>query len=84
MSRRSEDEMRTALRQAGAITSFESQRSIRRTLILAHRLYDAMLRMTPAARSRRIELIDAIFGRLSTPGTSSPVVLRVDSRGEDS
>jgi len=66
MSRRNEVEMRTALTQATAIASIESQPSVRRTLILAHRLYDAMLHMTPEARTRRTDLIDAIFGRPST------------------
>lgn len=55
--------MRTALRQARAIVSFESQPSVRRTLLLAHQLYDAMLRMTPEGRRSRSDLIDAIFGR---------------------
>lgn len=71
--------MRTALRQAGGITAFESQPSIRQTLILAHRLYDAMLRMPPEARSRRIELIDAIFGRMSAQARFSPVGVRAEA-----
>ena len=71
MTRASEDDMRTALRQAAAIASFETQPSVRRTLVLAHHQYDAMLHMTPEARRRRSDLIDAIFGRPSPPVRSS-------------
>ena len=71
MSRGSEEDMRTALRQARAIASFESRPSVRRTLVLAHQLYDAMLRMTPEARRSRSDLIDAIFGRRPTQVQSS-------------
>ncbi len=55
------DEMRTALRQAGAITAVDGQHLIRQRLGLAHRLYDAMLLLEPDERSRRIRLIDAMF-----------------------
>ena len=55
------DEMWTALRQAAAITAVDGQYQIRRRLGLAHRLYDAMLRLEPAERSRRVRLIDSIF-----------------------
>jgi hypothetical protein len=71
MSRGNEEDMRTALRQASAIASFESQPSVRRTLLLAHHLYDAMLRLTPEARRSRSELIDAIFRCPSTQVRSS-------------
>jgi hypothetical protein len=53
--------MRTALRQAGAITAVDGQHSIRQTLHLAHRLYDAMLLLQPEERARRIRLIDVVF-----------------------
>lgn len=56
-----EDEMRTALRQAGAIAAVDGQHSIRRRLGVAHRLYDAMLLLNPHDRARRIRLIDSIF-----------------------
>ncbi len=62
MSNEREDDMRTALRQASAIAEFDGQRSIRRTLGLAHELYNALISLTPADRARRIQLIDAIFG----------------------
>jgi hypothetical protein len=77
MSRGSEDEMRTALRQARTIASFESEPSIRRTLGLAHKLYDAMLRMTPEGRSRRVDLIDSIFG---CPAAQAPLSLAAPIR----
>jgi hypothetical protein len=62
MRTETEDEMRTALRQAGAIAAVDGQRSIRRMLGLAHELYDALIRLEPEDRARRIRLIDAIFG----------------------
>ena len=55
------DAMRTALRQASAIAAVDGQHSIRQTLRLAHRLYDAMLLMQPEERARRIRLIDTMF-----------------------
>lgn len=61
MGTKTEDEMRTALRQAGAITAVDGQYSIRQTLGLAHQLYSAMLLMEPNDRARRIRLIDAVF-----------------------
>ena len=54
-------EMWTALRQAAAITAVDGEHLIRQRLWLAHRLYDAMLRLEPTERSRRIRLIDVIF-----------------------
>jgi len=62
MSTEREDDMRTALRQAGAIATLDGQRSVRRTLRLAHQIYNALITLTPAERARRIQLIDAIFG----------------------
>jgi hypothetical protein len=62
MRTETEDEMRTALRQAGAIAAVDGQRSIRRMLGLAHELYDALILLEPEDRARRIRLIDAIFG----------------------
>ena len=61
MHTETQDAMRTALRQAGAIAAVDGQHSIRQRLHLAHRLYDAMLLMQPEARVRRIRLIDAVF-----------------------
>lgn len=61
MRTRKEDEMRTALRQAGAITAVDGQHSIRQRLGVAHQLYDAMLQLEPVDRARRIRLIDAVF-----------------------
>lgn len=83
MSRQNEDEMRTALRQATAIASFDSQPSERRTLVLAHHLYDSMLRMTPEARTRRTDLIDAIFGRPSVQVRPWPLGLAARVRRVD-
>jgi hypothetical protein len=61
MNVQSEDEMRTALRQAGAIAAVDGEHSIRKRLGLAHRLYDAMLLLEPGERARRVRLIDAVF-----------------------
>ena len=61
MQTKTEDEMRTALRQAGAITAVDGQHSIRQRLGVAHQLYDAMLLLEPDDRARRIQLIDAVF-----------------------
>jgi predicted HD phosphohydrolase len=58
-----EEGMRTALRQAAAIAAVDGEPRIRVTLCLAHDLYDAMLRMSPEDRARRIGLIDAVFGQ---------------------
>jgi hypothetical protein len=66
MNIQSEDEMRTALRQAGAIAAVDGEHSIRKRLGLAHRLYDAMLLLEPLERARRVRLIDAVF-TLSPP-----------------
>ena len=57
-----DEELRTALRQAGAITAVSNQRSMRRTLGLAHEIYKALIRLEPEDRAQRIRLIDAIFG----------------------
>ena len=56
-----EDDMRTALRQAGAIAAVGGERSMRRMLGLAHEIYDAMILLRPEDRIRRIRLIDAMF-----------------------
>ena len=61
MQTKAEEEMRTALRQAGAITAVDGQYSIRQRLVVAHQLYDAMLLLEPDDRARRIRLIDAVF-----------------------
>jgi len=61
MQTKTEDEMRTALRQAGAITAVDGQYSIRQRLVVAHQLYDAMLLLGPDDRARRIRLIDEVF-----------------------
>ena len=61
MHAETQDAMRTALRQAGAITAVDGQHSIRQTLHLAHRLYDAILLLQPEERARRVRLIDAMF-----------------------
>ena len=56
-----QDVMRTALRQAGAITAVDGRYSIRQRLALAHQLYDALLLLKPEERARRVRLIDTIF-----------------------
>ena len=61
MRTQSEDDMRTALRQAGAIAAINGERSTRRMLDLAHRLYIAMLLLEPDERAKRIRLIDSMF-----------------------
>src|SRR5436190_21187565 len=53
MRTKTEDEMRTALRQSGAITAVDGQHSIRQRLGVAHQLYDAMLLLEPDDRARR-------------------------------
>ena len=65
MHTETQDAMRTALRQAGAITSVEGPYSIRDRLQLAHQLFDAMLLLQPEERARRIRLIDAVFPPLA-------------------
>jgi len=62
MRTQTEDDMRTALRQAGAIAAVGGERSTRRKLGLAHEIYDALILLQPEDRARRIRLIDAIFG----------------------
>lgn len=66
MRTKTEEEMRTALRQARAIAAVGGERSLRRTLRLAHGIYDGLTRLEPDHRARRIRLIDSIFG--STAG----------------
>ena len=61
MSTETEDNMRTALRQADAITAVGGQRSTRHMLGLAHKLYDALVVLDSSDRARRIRLIDDIF-----------------------
>ena len=65
MHTQTQDAMRTALRQAGAITAVDGLHSIRERLNLAHRLYDAMLLLQPAERARRVQLIDTVFPPLA-------------------
>ena len=62
MSTETDGDMRTALRQAGAIVAVDGQRSVRRTLHLAHEIYNTLILLPPEARARRVQLIDAIFG----------------------
>ena len=62
MRTQTEDDMRTALRQASAIAAVGGERSMRRMLGLAHEIYDALILLRPEDRARRIRLIDAIFG----------------------
>ena len=62
MRTQAEDDMRTALRQASAIASVSGERSLRRIIGLAHRIYDGLIPLDPEDRARRIRLIDAIFG----------------------
>ena len=61
MATETQDAMRTALRQAGAITGVDGKYSIRERLQLAHHLYDSLLLLQPEARARRVSLIDAVF-----------------------
>ena len=61
MQTKTEDEMRIALRQAGAIAAVDGKHSLRQRLGIAHRLYDAMVLLEPGDRARRIQLIDAVF-----------------------
>jgi hypothetical protein len=58
-----EDEMRTALRQAGAIAAVDGKHSPRWMLALAQELFNAMVLLEPAERSRRVQLIDSIFSQ---------------------
>ena len=67
MHTETQDAMRTALRQAGAITAVEGPYSIRERLRLAHHLYDALLLLPPEDRARRVRLIDAIFTSAPRP-----------------
>ena len=60
MRTESEDEVQTALRQAGAIAAVDGQYSIRLVPGLAHRLYYAMLLLHFEEPARRIR-IDAVF-----------------------
>jgi len=60
-----QDAMRTALRQAGAISAVDGPYSIRERLHLAHQLYDAMLLLKPEERARTIRLIDTVFPPLA-------------------
>jgi hypothetical protein len=62
MTIETEDEMRTALRQAGAIVTVSGRHSVRQTLGLAHEIYNALMSLEHQDRVRRIELIDAVFG----------------------
>lgn len=61
MRPQTEHDMRTALRQAAAIAAVGGEGSLRRTLGLAHEIYDALILLGPEDRARRIRLIDAFF-----------------------
>jgi hypothetical protein len=61
----SEHDMRTAIRQAHAITSLAGGHTLRDTLNLADALYEAMVELAPRDRARRVRLIDAVFGLAS-------------------
>ena len=63
----SEPHMRTAIRQAGSIAALDGGIGLRQTLNLANDLYEAMLELEPAARARRIRLLDAVFGAQHSP-----------------
>ena len=58
----SEDDMRTAIRQAGAIAAVDKSATLRETLNLANDLYEALLDLEPRARERRIRVLDDVFG----------------------
>ena len=58
----SEHDMRTAIRQAGAITAVDRSVTLRQTLNLANDLYEALIHLEPRARERRIRLLDDVFG----------------------
>jgi hypothetical protein len=61
MKTETEEDIRTALRQAGRIAAVSGEHSLRQTLGIAHELYNALVVLEPEARARRIRLIDAIF-----------------------
>jgi len=62
MRAETEDDIQTALRQAGVIAALHGHCSTRRTLDLALQLYNSMASLDSSDRARRIGLIDAIFG----------------------
>jgi hypothetical protein len=62
MTTQTDDDMRTALRQAGAIAAVDGRRPLREVLGLAHQLYNSLVLLNPEERARRIQLIDMIFG----------------------
>ena len=62
MRTQTEHDMRTALRQAGAITAVSGERCLRQTLGLAHAIYNSLILLEPEQRARRIQLIDTVFG----------------------
>ena len=47
MRTETEDDIRTALRQAGAIAAVGGERSMRRMLGLAHDIYDSLILLPP-------------------------------------
>jgi hypothetical protein len=67
-----EQDLRTALRQAAAIAAVEGPTSMRVTLTLAHDLYAAMIRLAPGDRARRIRLIDTVFGLTPSQADDPP------------
>jgi hypothetical protein len=58
----SENDMRTAIRHAGAIAMVDRSSTLRETLNLANDLYEALIDLEPRARARRIRLLDDVFG----------------------
>ena len=74
MQTKTEDAMRTALRQAGAITAVDGRHSMRQWLGVAHQHHDAMLLLEPDDRARRIRLVGAVL----TPSGRSSEHLRGD------
>jgi hypothetical protein len=66
MQTETQDPMRTALRQAGAIAAVDGSYTVRQRLSLASDLYDSLLLLPPEDRARRIRLIDTVFPPLAS------------------
>jgi len=83
MRTKSEDEMRTALRQAGAIAAVDGQYSIRLMPGLSRSLYDAMLLLHFEEPARRIRPTDAVFTPSAAPrlGAHDEVLVDVPGSG---
>ena len=58
----SEDDMRIAIRHAGAIAKLDRSATLRQTLNLANDLYEALIDLEPRARAQRIRVLDDVFG----------------------